>query len=154
MPEEYYLTPERLKELKAELEDLKINKRVEVAERLKRAKELGDLSENSEYMEAREAQGQLEQRIYELEEMVRNVVLIKKKVRGDGTIDVGSTVSAKKDNREFKFTVVGVNEARPEAGFISNESPLGKAFLKKKAGDKAVVITPSGEVIYKITGVN
>ena len=152
MSEEYYLTPERLKELKSELEDLKINKRVEIAERLKRAKELGDLSENSEYMEAREAQGQLEQRIYELEEMIRNASLIKKG-SGKDVADIGSTVVVRKDGKESKFTIVGANEARPESGFISNESPLGRAFLGKKAGDEALVSAPIGELIYKIISI-
>jgi len=152
MPKEYYLTPERLQELKAELEDLKTNKRSEIAERLKRAKELGDLSENSEYMEAREVQGQIEQRIYELEEMVRNAVLIKKKAKSS-TVGIGSTVVVKKDGKEFEFTLVGANEARPEAGFISNESPLGKSFLDKKTGDRTKVITPSGEMTYTIISV-
>lgn len=152
MPEGYYLTPERLKKLKAELDELKTNKRGEVAERLKRAKELGDLSENSEYMEAREAQGQLEQRIYELEDMIRNAIIIKKQARNT-SVGVGSTVTVKKSDKEFKFTVVGANEARPEAGFISNESPLGKAFLDRKTGEKTKVTTPSGEMTYEIIAI-
>lgn len=152
MPEEHYLTPERLNKLKTELEDLKSSKRTEITERLKRAKELGDLSENSEYIEAREDQGQLEQRIYELEEMIRNAVLIKKTASGD-IAKIGSTVTAQKNDREFKFTIVGANEARPEAGFISNDSPLGKALLNKKAGERAIVSAPAGEIIYKILAV-
>lgn len=152
MPEEYYLTPERLQKLKKELDDLKSSKRAEITERLKRAKELGDLSENSEYIEAREDQGQLEQQIYELEETIRNAVLIKKAASGD-IAKIGSTVITQKDGREFRFTIVGANEARPEAGFISNDSPLGKALLNKKAGERTTVSAPAGEIIYEILAV-
>lgn len=152
MPEEHYLTPERLKKLKDELEDLKINRRAEISERLKRAKELGDLSENSEYMEARESQGQLEQKIYELEETVRNAVLIKKTSQSDA-ISIGSTIIVEKNGEKFKFTLVGANEARPEAGFISNESPLGAAFLNKKAGEEIEIVVPVGKVVYKIISI-
>ena len=151
MTEEHYLTPARLKELKVELEDFKTNKRAEVAKRLKRAKELGDLSENAEYIEAREEQGHVEKKIFELEDMVKNAVLIKK--LGKDLVSIGSTVKVKKDGKEFTFTIVGANEAKPEEGFISNESPLGSAFLKKKIGDEAVVEAPIGKVRYKITAI-
>lgn len=146
---DYYLTQERLDELKNELNDLKTERRLEVAERLKRAKELGDLSENSEYFEAREEQGQVEGRIVELEEMIKNANVIKKAVTKD-KVSIGSTIEVVKDKSKYKFTIVGSNEARPEAGLISNESPLGKAFLDKKVGDSVKVKTPGGEVTYKI----
>lgn len=151
MSEEHYLTPARLKELKVELGDFKTNKRAEVAKRLKRAKELGDLSENAEYLEAREEQGHVEKRIFELEDIVKNAVLIKK--LGKDLVSIGSTVQVKKDGKEFTFTIVGANEAKPEEGFISNESPLGSAFLNKKIGDEAVVDAPIGKIRYKITAI-
>ncbi len=151
--EQYYLTPERLKELKAELEILKAVRRIEVAERLKRAKELGDLSENSEYIEAREEQGQVEGRIFELEEMVKNATLIKKSGSRD-VVRIGSTVKAEKDGKSFSFTIVGSNEARPESGFISNESPLGRVFLDRKVGDEVTVQAPAGSMVYKITDID
>lgn len=146
---DHYLTQKHLEELKKELNYLRTVKRLEVAERLKRAKELGDLSENSEYFEAREEQEQTERRIMELEEIVKNVSLIKK-TTGQETVDIGSTLKAEKNGQNFKFTIVGSAEAKPEAGFISNESPLGKAFLGKKEGDEVIVRTPSGGVTYKI----
>lgn len=147
--EQVYLTKERLEELKKELVDLKTVGRQEIAERLKRAKELGDLSENSEYFEAREAQNQLEARIADLEELVKNPVLIKK-VAGSSTIKVGSTFKAQKNSSIFSFTIVGSNESQPEKGLISNESPLGRAFLGKKVGDAVEVQTPGGLQKYKV----
>lgn len=149
---EYYLTSERLEALKVELNQLKNEKRVEVAERLKRAKELGDLSENAEYAEAKDEQSQVEARIYELEEMVRNAKVITKSVDTD-KVRIGSTIEVAKDGQKLKFTIVGSNEARPEANLISNESPLGKAFMNKKAGDGVKVQTPAGEAVYKILSI-
>lgn len=150
---DYYLTSARLEELKAELNGLKTVKRAEVADRLKRAKELGDLSENSEYIEAREEQAQIESRIFELEEMIKNAAVIRKSNSG-GVVQMGSTVEAARGDYKFKFTIVGSNEARPEAGLVSNESPLGKTFLGRKAGEEVKVKTPSGEMAYKILSVD
>ena len=148
----HYLTAERLKELKQELDKLKNAKRPKVAKRLKRAKELGDLSENVEYTEAREEQQQVETRILELEEMVKNATIITKSADTD-KVQLGSTIKVLKDGQEFQFTIVGSNEARPEAGLISNESPLGHAFFDKRVGDEVKVKTPSGKVTYKITNI-
>jgi transcription elongation factor GreA len=149
MKEQYYLTPERFEELKAELITLKTVRRMEVADRLKRAKELGDLSENAEYSEAREEQAAVESRIFEVEDMIKNAVIIK-----HGTdsklIEIGSTVVVDKGGKEFTYHIVGSNETKPEEGYISNESPLGKAFLGHNPGDKVSVVTPKGEVTYII----
>lgn len=147
---EYYLTAERLEELKKELEALKSTARIEVAKRLKRAKELGDLSENSEYIEAREEQSQVERRIFELEQMVKNAILIKKPETNKERLQIGSTFEAMRDGKTVRFRIVGSNEARPEAGLISNESPLGRAFLGKKESDIVKIKVPIGEVTYKI----
>ncbi|HEX4104324.1 MAG TPA: transcription elongation factor GreA [Candidatus Paceibacterota bacterium] len=144
-----YLTKERLEELKMELETLKNKKRVEVAERLKQAKEYGDLSENSEYAEAREEQANVETRIAELEDLVKEAVTIKK-AEGTDTVTVGSTVTVKKGEKMASYTIVGSYEAKPEEGRISDESPLGKAFLKKKAGESVKVNTPAGAAMYEI----
>lgn len=144
-----YLTKERLAELKEELETLKNKKRVEVAERLKQAKEYGDLSENSEYAEAREEQANVETRIAELEDLLKQAVTIKLSGGGD-TVTVGSTIVVKKGEKTMTYTIVGSYEAKPEEGRISDESPLGKAFLKKKAGDAVNVSTPSGQIAYEI----
>jgi len=148
-----YLTKEKLVELKNELAELKTVKRVEIAEKLQRAKELGDLSENSEYFEAREEQGQIESRIFELEDMLKDVELIEKSKVVTGLVKVGSTIEVSKAGKKMKFFIVGSNEAKPEDGYISNESPLGKAFLGKKSGDVVLVQVPSGKVEYKIVSV-
>ncbi len=145
----YYLTKEGFKGLETELEQLKKDARVEIAERLKRAKEYGDLSENSEYADAKEAQSKLESRIFELEEIIRNAVLIKKNNQKN-MVGIGSTIEAQKGLKTFKYTIVGSQEAKPEANLISNESPLGRAFLGKKIGDIIEINTPSGKAKYKI----
>lgn len=149
MKEQYYLTPERFEELKAELVHLKIVRRLEVAERLKRAKELGDLSENAEYSEAREEQAVVESRIFEVEDMIKNAVIIK---HGSDSklVEIGSSVVVMKDGKEMTYHIVGSNETKPEDGYISNESPLGKAFLGKKPGEDITVVTPKGEAHYTI----
>jgi transcription elongation factor GreA len=144
-----YVTKERLEEFKAELEQLKSTKRQEVANRLKQAKEYGDLSENSEYAEAREEQANVETRISELEDLLKNAVLITMSEGGE-TVQVGSTIIVKKGDKSFTYTIVGSYEAKPEEGKISDESPLGKAFLKCKAGESVTVTTPAGAMAYEI----
>ena len=151
--DQYYLTSERLEELKNELNVLKTDKRADIAERLKRAKEMGDLSENSEYFEAREEQSRVESRIFELEEMIKNASVIEKSSGQHKTVQIGSTIEVSREGVKQKFTIVGSNEARPEAGLISNESPLGEEFLGKVAGAAVKVKTPKGETEYKILSV-
>ena len=145
----YYLTTERLRELEAELERLKKDARADIADRLRRAKEYGDLSENSEYIDAKEAQAKLESEIFELEETIRNAVIIKK-TKGKAQVEIGSTIEAHKNGKTHKFTIIGSEEANPEANLISNESPLGRAFLGKKPGEAVEVETPGGKTKYKI----
>ncbi len=145
----YYLTQDRLKELKTELERLKKEARLEIAEKLKRAKEFGDLSENSEYSDAKDAQAKVETRIFELEDILRNAAIIKK-IAGNETIHIGSTIEIRRDGKNFMYTIVGSQEAKPEENLVSNESPLGKAFLGKKVGDVVEVQTPGGSVKCKI----
>ena len=145
-----YLSKERFDELTAELAELKTTKRVGIAERLKTAKEYGDLSENSEYAEAREEQASVETRISELEDLLKNVELMTK-TKGRDTVQVGSTIVAKKAGKEVTYTIVGSYEADPLEGKISDESPLGKAFMKRKVGDKVQVAAPAGTVTYEIT---
>ena len=146
---EYYLTPERLEELKAELNKLKTETRTEIAERLNRAKELGDLSENAEYQEAREEQTRAEGQIFELEDVIKNAKIIKHTAAKD-RVQFGSIITVSKNGQKFRYTIVGSKEAKPEAGYLSNESPLGKAFFGKKSGETVNIQTPSGEVFYKI----
>lgn len=150
----HYLTADRLEELKKELVDLKTNRRMEVADKLKKAKELGDLSENSEYTQAREEQAAIETRIIELEEMIRNAQIIMKGGGDHQIVKIGSTIEVERGGKRMKFTIVGANETKPEAGLISNESPLGKAFLDKKIGDKVTIKTPNGEAEYLITAID
>ncbi len=154
MADKQYLTKERLEELKEELADLKTRRRIEVGDRLKKAKELGDLSENSEYFEAREEQAQVETRIGELEDMVKSAEIIAKD-HSLNLVSIGATIEVEKgqDGQRRKFTIVGSNETKPEAGFISNESPLGTAFLGKKVGDKVAVTAPGGKSEYTILNI-
>ncbi len=144
-----YLTKERLEEFKRELDELKNKKRNDVAQRLKQAKEYGDLSENSEYAEAREEQANVETRIFELEDLLKEVVVIEK-TEDNGIIQIGSVVTIRKGDKTSAYTIVGKHEAKPEEGKISDESPLGKAFLKHKVGDKIGVTTPAGVMTYEI----
>ena len=148
-----YVTKERLEEFKVELEELKNTRRNEVAQRLRQAKEYGDLSENSEYAEAREEQANVETRIFELEDLLKDAVVIKK-TEDNGVIQIGSVVTIKKDDKTSAYTIVGKHEAKPEEGKISDESPLGKAFLKHKVGDKIGVTTPAGVMTYEILKIN
>lgn len=129
---------------------LKKDKRLEIADKLRRVKELGDLSENSEYLETKEEQGRLERRIAELEAIVKNASIIEGKT-STSEVGIGSTVEVLRDSKSLKFVIVGSNEARPEEGFISNESPLGRELIGRKVGDTVVIEAPGGRVEYKIT---
>lgn len=150
--QKHYLTKERKDAITAEVAELKSEGRKVVAERLKQAKDLGDLSENSEYQEAREEQSRLEGRISELEDILRNCAIIKKE-QGNGTVKIGSIVKVKKGSTQMTYTIVGSNEAKPLQGLISNESPIGKAMLGKKIGEKFEVSAPSGIVKYEVVEV-
>jgi transcription elongation factor GreA len=144
-----YLTQDRYDEIVKEVEELKTNGRRGIAEHLKQAKDLGDLSENADYQEAREAQSRLERRILELEDVVRNSVIIKK-AEGSGVVKISSKVTLKKNGDVITYSITGSNEAHPAGGFISNESPLGRALLGKQVGDEVAVRTPKGENLYVI----
>lgn len=145
-----YLSKERLEEIENELEDLKTNKRKEIAERLEYAKSLGDLSENSEYKEAKEQQSFLEEKIARLEDIIRRAVIIIKH-KGD-IIRIGSSTEIKNLNSgDIKnFTIVGPEEVDIAGGKISNLSPLGSALVGRKKGETVSVVSPNGEVKYKI----
>jgi transcription elongation factor GreA len=146
-----YLSKEGLEQLKKELEELKL-KRQEIAQRLEEAKALGDLSENTEYLQAKEAQGFNEGKILELEEVLKNAVVISKN-GGNSVVQIGGTVEVNSQGEKQVFTIVGSEEANPAQGKISNESPLGRAFLGHKAGDVIEVETPRGKANYKIISV-
>lgn len=149
MANQTYLSPEGIETLKKELLELKTKKRQEIAKRLQEAKDLGDLSENAEYFEAKEAQSLNENRIGELEELLKNAVIIKTP-SAENIVSIGSKVEVKSGNTIETFKIVGSAEAKPQEGKISNESPLGRSFLNKKAGDEFNVKTPGGIVTYKI----
>ncbi|MBI4132910.1 MAG: transcription elongation factor GreA [Candidatus Sungbacteria bacterium] len=144
-----YISPEGLEKLKKELEELKTVRRREIAERLEAAKALGDLSENAEYQEAKEAQSLNEAKIQELEEMLRDVVVITKPVNSN-VVQIGSTIEVSSGHGKEVFTIVGSEEADPLAGRISNESPMGQAFLGRSVGDAVSLKTPSGSDTYRI----
>jgi len=140
-----YLTKEKFAELTAELERLTTTGRQEVAGRLEYAKSLGDLSENAEYQEAREAFADLEERIAKIDEVLKQAVIVKDK--HSSTVDIGSTVIIKKaGGATTEFSIVGSEEADPHTGKISNESPIGAAMMGKKSGDTFTVKPPSGVV--------
>lgn len=148
----YYISEEGLSDLEQELERLRTVTRREIAERIREAKSLGDLSENAEYQEAKEAQAANEGRIAELEDLIRRAVVIKKR-EGLERVWIGSTVEVKSGMKHRIFTIVGSEESDPDKGLISNESPLGKAFLGKKVNDEVEVKTPSGTIRYKILAI-
>lgn len=150
-----YITLEKKAELEAELNDLKTVKRKEVASALEYAKSLGDLSENAEYSQAREDQAHLEDRIAEVEYILKHAEVTTGKNK-TGTVEVGSTVKVVKkgETKEKVFTLVGSEEADVEEGKISNESPLGKALLGFEKGDKVSFKSPNGaEIEYTIKSV-
>ena len=144
-----YLTPEGRKKLEEELEMRKKEMRLKIALIIKEAKEQGDLSENAEYTEAKRQQADNERRIMELENQIRTSQ-VASFVEGSGVVQMGSKARLKFNGEEQLFDIVGSNEADPLGGKISNESPLGKALMGKKAGDKIMVQTPGGEKEYKI----
>ena len=144
-----YLSAEALEKVKQEVHMLKTVKRQEIAGRLEHAKSLGDLSENAEYQEAKEEQTLVEQRIAEFEERIREAVVMVRPTKTD-KVSVGSTVRATSGKREIVYTIVGSEEANPAAGKVSNESPLGKAFLGKKVGEHVEVKAPAGSTVYTV----
>jgi len=147
-----YLSQERFNELSAELANLKTSKRIEIAQRLKTAKEYGDLSENSEYAEAREEQASVETRIAELEDLLKTAEIVAK-TKGHDTVQIGSTIVVKRAGKERTYTLVGSYEADPLVGKISDESPLGRVFIGKKVGDRVSAEIPTGTATYEIINI-
>ena len=141
-----------LKKLEDELQDLKVVKRQEVAQKIREAREQGDLSENAEYDAAKDEQRDIEARIEELEKILKNAEVIDEDEVADDKISVGCRVKVLdvEFDDEMEFSIVGSTEANSLKGFISNESPLGLALLGKKKGDLVEVVSPSGEIQYKI----
>ena len=144
-----YFSQEGLEKLKNELEERVSILRPEIANRIKEAKELGDLSENAEYDAAKDAQASNEGRIEEIKSILENAVIITN-TDSSGVISVGSSVKVESKNGTQTFVIVGAAESDPGTGFISNESPLGAAFIGHKKDDKIEVKTPKGTAEYKI----
>jgi transcription elongation factor GreA len=149
-----YITKKGLKNLKSELDDLKNDKRKEIAERISQAKELGDLSENAEYQSARNDQAFNEGRILELEAVLKNATIIEELEKQTGVVNVGSKIKIKEDSNgqlnEKEYHIVGSHEANPSAGRISNESPIGKALLGASKGQVVEITLPKGTIKAEI----
>ena len=150
---ETQITAEGLQKLEEELAQRKSVIREEILERIKEARAQGDLSENSEYDQAKEDQGKNESRIVELEQRIKTAVIIDTSASSkEGKVSLGCTVVLKdmETGEEETYTLVGTTEADPFDNKISNESPVGKAVIGKKIGDVVVAVTPAGELSYKI----
>ncbi len=154
MKDELYLTPEGADKLRKELEELKGPRRTELAARLKHAVSQGDLSENADYISAKEDQAFLEGRIQELDIILKDATVVDPGARSDNVM-VGSTVVIQNEgNAEETFYIVGEKEADPRNGKISHKSPIGKSLMGKGVGDIAVAETPGGELEFKILSLN
>lgn len=146
------ITDDKLKELEAELKRLKTEGRTDIAEKIRVARGYGDLSENSEYDEAKNEQAKIEARIVEIEAMLQNVEIISDIKGSAKTVMIGVTVKVldMEYDEELEYRVVGPLDADPRSGKISDESPVGKALIGKKTGDEVVAETPGGEIKLKI----
>ena len=147
MQKDVILTPEGLEKLKGEIEYLSTDKRREVAERIKEAREFGDISENSEYDDAKNEQAMLEARIAQLEDKLRAASVIDASELTSDVVRVGSVVSVSDEDkgRSLDYTIVGSTEADPRQNRLSNESPVGKALVGRKKGDEVTVHLPNGK---------
>jgi transcription elongation factor GreA len=154
MPQEkkVYISKDKLEQFRKELQELKTVKRREVIDRIEKAKEMGDLSENAEYAIAKDEQAFIEGRILELEDLFNTAIIIDEMKKTDA-VSVGSKIKVKIDGEEKEFEIVGITEADPVHGKISNESPLGRAMLGRRKGDEVEVLTPRGKMIYTIIDV-
>lgn len=145
----HIISKEGFEKLKQELDILTRVRRKEIADRIQRAKDMGDLSENAEYAEAKDAQAFNEGRVGELMNLLKNITVIDDD-KHRGTVHMGSKVTVEVEGKKREYSIVSFNEADPLNGKISNESPLGRVLLGKKNDDKVTVNTPKGEMVYKI----
>jgi transcription elongation factor GreA len=152
---ETVLTPEGYERLKEEIEHLSTTKRREVAERIKQAREFGDIAENSEYDDAKNEQMMLEHRIAQLEERLRNARVVEASELEKGVVGVGTRVRLKDldANETIEYQIVGSAEANPAERKLSNESPVGRAIIGRKKGETVEVAAPRGSLKYKIMDV-
>jgi len=151
----YYMTEEGKEKLETELHYLKTEKRKEIVERIKVARDFGDLSENSEYDSAKEEQAFVETRIAQLEKMIRNAVIIENDEENADVVALGRTVTFIElpDGEEETYTIVGSAEADPFEGKISNDSPMAKSLLGHEEGEEVAVATPGGDIQVKIVSI-
>ncbi len=152
MGEEHIISKESFEKLKTELGVLETTKRREIAVRIQKAKDMGDLSENAEYTEAKDAQAFNEGRISDLKNSIKNSEVVETKLSGE--IGLGSSVKVKFNEKEKEYTIVSFNEADPFEDKISNESPIGSALLNKKKGDIVMVSLPKGDTEFEILNVS
>jgi transcription elongation factor GreA len=155
MPPDVHITPEGLVEVKRELEELVNNRRPYIAEKIKTAREFGDLSENFEYHSAKNEQGFIEARIQELDAIVKNAVLIEAPA-ATGKVAVGNTVGFIEDGTDLEesYRIVGPAEADPTAGRVSYESAIGRALIGSRVGDVVEVETPAGSYSIRVTAIS
>jgi transcription elongation factor GreA len=150
-----YLTKEGLARLEAELEELRMVRRLAVAERIQKATELGGTVDNAEYDDSKNEQAFIEGRILTLEKIISNVIIIGGNIAHSDKVQLGGRVTLLNQNGdEEEYTIVGSAEADPGNGRISNESPVGKALLNKKVGEDVQVKTPAGTVTLTISGIS
>ncbi len=146
-----YISPQKFKESQKELEERKTILRQQISQRIQEAQTQGDITENAEYAEAKETQAFNEGRIIELEDLIKNAVIVSEKVGKKGFVQIGSKIIVKdKKGKKFEFIIVGSEDSNPIEGKISNESPMGRAFLDHRQNDEVEVITPRGKINYKI----
>ncbi|MUV39551.1 Transcription elongation factor GreA [Lentibacillus sp. JNUCC-1] len=152
----YYMTKEGKEKLEQELHYMKTDKRQEVVERIKVARDFGDLSENSEYDSAKEEQAFVESRIAQLENMIRHAVIIENDEANSDVVALGKTVTFQElpDGDEETYTIVGSAEADPFEGKISNDSPMAKSLLGHEIGSEVTAVTPGGDIHVKIIKVD
>jgi transcription elongation factor GreA len=151
MSDQSYLTVEGAEKIKAELAELKGPRRTELAQRLRSAIQMGDLSENADYHKAKEDQGFLEGRIKELDYLLHNAVIVDISDVSRDSVQVGTRITIQEEGEEPEtYQMVGANEADPPNGRISNESPIGQALFGKKVGETAIAQTPGGQIKFKI----
>jgi len=148
-----YISRDGLEKLRKELEEMVSLRRPEIAQRIHDAKEHGDLSENAEYEDAKNEQAFVEGRIQTVEALIKNATIIDEHHTNDH-VQIGSTVKVDGPDGAQSFTIVGSTEARPTEGRISNESPVGRALLGRKTGDKVTVQVPAGDIAYKIVSIS
>jgi transcription elongation factor GreA len=148
-----YISRDGLEKLRHELDEMVSIRRPEIAQRIHDAKEHGDLSENAEYEDAKNEQAFVEGRIQTLEALIKNATIIDENTTNDH-VQIGSTVKVEGPDGTESFTIVGSTEARPTEGRISNESPVGRALLGRKKGEKVTVHVPAGDIAYKVVAIS